>query len=231
MSNYDQRHSQSGPTYGQPSENQPPSGYGQPSGNQPPSGYGQPSGYAQQPAGYGGPYGSPYGPAPKKRGMKRIVAGIIGIVLNGIGLFLMPIVLGFVGLIISAVGMMSLTSIEPEGGSFSVSGTTVTTVFVPADEAGASCEFVSDPPVDVSPDTSQLTVEHDGTTYIAAYEVMATSSQEVEVLCPGVSDVAVSEINVLWTLAGGGVGILIPVVLGFASLVVLVWGIIARMRS
>ena len=51
------------------------------------------------------------------------------------------------------------------------------------------------------------------------------------VQCEGASDVAVAEVGVMGTVIGFGVGVLVPVLLGLVALALLIWGIVARVRS
>lgn len=175
-----------------------------------------------------------YGPPPKRRGMKRIIFGILGLIANGLGLILMPFLGGFIGIILAAVGMMDLEASSPDGGTFEMSLTKVVTVWVPSDEAaGATCEFEGDgitaEPA-YTPD-DETTVEVDGVAYTQIYSVQSDSTTTATMHCEGASSVAYSTMGIMPTLILAGVGVLIPIVLGLAALVLLIWGIIARVRS
>ncbi|WP_157975726.1 hypothetical protein [Brachybacterium sp. YJGR34] len=165
--------------------------------------------------------------------MKRMVAGGIGIVLNLVGFALVPLLLGFVGLVIAGMGSMSLTPLDPRGGTFEASAMSVYGIAVPATEAQAvTCEITG----------QGVTTEHtahegysvgevDGIEYVEIYEVQADGRAEVTVMCEGASDVALSDFGVTSILLGAGVGLVLPAVGLVLAIALLVWGIIARVRS
>lgn len=176
----------------------------------------------------------PYAPPPKKRGLKRMIFGGLGLVANAVGLVLVPFLGLMIGGLISAAGIFDLTALPAEGGTVEVSATDVVTIWVPVDEAASvTCEITGsgvDPDHTYDP-ADEATAELDGVTYIEVYSVYADGKTEADVRCEGASSVAASTMGVLPTLLGTGAGILIPVVLGFLSLLLLIWGIIARVRS
>lgn len=176
----------------------------------------------------------PYAPPPKKRGLKRMIFGGLGLVANAVGLVLVPFLGLMVGALISAAGIFDLTALPEQGGTVEVSATDVVTIWAPVDEAeGVTCEITGsgvDPDHTYDP-TDEITSELDGVTYIEVYSLYASGSAEADVRCEGASSVASSTMGILPTLIATGAGILIPVVLGFLSLVLLIWGIIARVRS
>ena len=55
--------------------------------------------------------------------------------------------------------------------------------------------------------------------------------QEVTITCDGASDIGISDIGLIGTLIGVGVGLVIPIGLGILAFGLLIWGIIARVRS
>src|SRR5690625_6860750 len=67
------------------------------------------------------PYGY-YQPPPKKRGLKRIIFGGLGIVANTIGLFVMPVVLLLIASVVSVLTGGELHELGPEGRSFRAEG-------------------------------------------------------------------------------------------------------------
>ena len=161
--------------------------------------YPAPSPYPSAP-GYG-----PYAPPPRRRGMKRIVFGILGILANLIGLVVMPILASTV-VALFAVLSVDATSAGGTTATIETSSASMVPVSAPADEAAAAaCESIG--------------------------LVTVTSSQQVDVACQGVSDVAVGEMGFGSTLVALAVGLLIPVLLGLVAIALLIWGIVARVRS
>lgn len=186
--------------------------------------YPAPSPYPSAP-GYG-----PYAPPPRRRGMKRIVFGILGILANLIGLVVMPILASTV-VALFAVLSVDATSAGGTTATIETSSASMVLVYAPADEAAAaSCE-VTGSDVEWDPSTSGMPVTVDGAAYESIGLVTVTSSQQVDVACQGVSDVAVGEMGFGSTLVALAVGLLIPVLLGLVAIALLIWGIVARVRS
>lgn len=179
---------------------------------------------------YQAPYGMYQAPQ-KKRGLKRIIFGILGILANGIGLIVMPIVATFAVAVV-AILTASPVSLGGSTGTFEASSTSLHYVYVPSSEASSvSCTAEGGADVAWDPEQSTIPATIDGTEYEPVGSVDVTSDQEVTITCDGASDVAVADIGVLGTLVGLGVGIVIPIGLGFLAFVLLIWGIIARVRS
>lgn len=184
-------------------------------------------------------YGAPqpqyagYSAAPprKKRGMKRIIFGILGLVANAIGLVVMPFV---AGILVAVVALLGATP-APIGGSsgtVDVSATALTLVYVPTEEAASTtCTVEGTGEVVWDGDQSNVPATVDGTEYTPVGSVSVTEDQQVEIRCEGASEIAVAEVGVMGTMIGFGVGVLIPVLLGLLALVLLIWGIVARVRS
>lgn len=169
-------------------------------------------------------------PPRKKKGLKRIIFGSLGIVANIVGVFVMPFVAALILAGIS-VGTAELTPIDADGGTFRADTTSIYYVAVPEDDvAAATCE-ITGADVTVDPVAATPTGDIDGITYVDAYSVSASGGQEVTVQCVGTDSVAVSEIGMGGTLIAFGVGVIVPLVLGFIALIMLIWGIIARVRS
>lgn len=180
---------------------------------------------------YAAPYGY-YQPPPKKRGLKRIIFGILGIIANGIGLFVMPFILFVIAAIVAGVGSNEVQNLGERGGSFQASGLSVYAVVVPLDEAdGVECTFDGVPSEDVTPSTADLEVSHEGRTYVELYDVITTSDAEVQVACEGASNVGYTEMGMVGVLISLGAGVIIPIVLGILAIGLLIWGIVARVRS
>ena len=60
---------------------------------------------------------------------------------------------------------------------------------------------------------------------------MVSSTQEVSVNCEGTDAVALSELGFTSTAVSFGVGIVLPIILGLAALVLTIWGLIALVAS
>lgn len=180
---------------------------------------------------YQASYGSYQAPR-KKRGLKRIIFGSLGIIANGIGLIVMPLVAGFV---VALVALLSATPVSLGGstGAFDASSSSLHYVYVPTSEVGSvTCSAEGGSDVVWEPDDeSMVPTTVDGTEYTPIGTVEVTSDQEVTMSCEGASDVAVADIGLMGTLVGLGVGLVIPIGLGLIAIALLIWGIIARVRS
>ena len=180
---------------------------------------------------YQASYGT-YQPPRRKRGLKRIIFGSLGIIANGIGLIVMPII---AGLAVAIVALMSASPVSLGGssGTFDASASSLHYVYVPtSDVASVSCTADGGPDVVWEPDEeSMLPTTVDGTEYTPVGTVEVSSDQEVTMTCEGAGDVAVADIGLMGTLIGVGVGFVIPIGLGVIALALLIWGIIARVRS
>ncbi|MGO2310648.1 hypothetical protein ACTXKH_02340 [Brachybacterium tyrofermentans] len=167
----------------------------------------------------------------KKRGLKRIIFGILGIIANGIGLLVMPLV---AGAIVAAFAVMSSTPVST-GGSPAILDASVTSLYyvsVPTSEAvSVSCSVDGSSDVEWEPDVSSVTTTVDGVEYTEVGSLQVLDDQEVTITCDGASDIAVSDIGLIGTLIGVGVGLVIPIGLGILAFGLLIWGIIARVRS
>ena len=177
------------------------------------------------------PYAHAYA-APRRRGKKRLIFGILGLVANAIGLVLMPIVAGFIGAVFTAAGGIGVAHLVPEGDSFEASGWSLYTIAVPeADLATATCEITGQD-LSVEPADPEVTIATIGTEeYHDLYDVFPSGDQEVTVVCEGVQEVVVAELGMTGTLIGAGVGVVLPVGLGLLALVMTIWGAVALMRS
>lgn len=184
---------------------------------------------------YGAYGGAPaYAPPPrKKRGLKRIIFGILGILANIVGLVLWPIVTGLIGAVIAAMGLFNLTPLD-NGGSFELSSANTAMIYVAQDEtvSAPQCDIATtSADASVDKQTDGTTVEHEGTTYTAVAQVTATEKTTVAVQCAGADKIAYGTGDMTIMLILGGIGVLIPIVFGVLALILLIWGIIARVRS
>lgn len=195
-------------------------------------GYASPQGYPAAGGGYPGPGGGYPAQPRKRRGIKRIIVGSIGMVLNFIGLFVMPLV---VGILVAGISVASTTPqvIGSDSGTFSASSFSLHGVGVPADEvAGASCEIDGqDIQVDDTADDDISLGDIDSVEYVEIHDVSAYGAQDITVECTGTTSVAVLDYGLAGTALGMGAGLLIPIGLGTLSFILLVWGVIARVRS
>ncbi|WP_152351686.1 hypothetical protein [Brachybacterium subflavum] len=191
----------------------------------PPPAYGPASPFSSEPA---------YQAPPRKRGLKRIIFGALGIVANLIGLVVMPVI----ALAIVAILMVSnieATSLGSSSASMESSGgLSMYYVFVPSeDAAGASCS-VSSPNGTSLEETSSsegMDTTVDGASYTTVGTFTSQSDETVEITCEGASDVAVADVGLTGILVGMGVGFGLPILLGIIALILLIWGIVARVRS
>lgn len=221
---HDGQWGQPAPAYGSPSTapGSPSTAYGQqaPSSHVPPGGYGQ--------HGSSGP--SPYSsPAPgRKRGLKRIIFGSIALVLGVLGLVLG----GFLGVLIGT--LISLTSIDSEDVTTVPAGSPVTVsaselYLVGTTDPTATCT-ASGSGATLSDQSGDLTFEKDGTTYHTVSQLSASSDGQATITCSG-GEVAIASVGVGGTLLGLLIGVGIPALLGLLGLILLISGIVARVRS
>lgn len=180
-------------------------------------------------------YQASYGylpPPRKRRGIKRLVFGILGIIANAIGLFVMPLVAGFIALMIAGVGSMELTPLDPDQARFEGSAMKAYSIAVPQEDLETvTCEIDGEN-ISVEPgDPEVASGQVDGVDYYDVHEITVNSNQEVTVDCEGASAVALWEMGVGGTLISLGLGIVLPLALGFVALALTIWGIIALVRS
>ena len=167
----------------------------------------------------------------RKRGLKRIIFGTLGILANAVGLVVMPLVAAF------AVALFALLSATPvslggPSGTVDASSTSLYNVYVPTSEVGsASCTAEGESGVNWDPEQSSVPTTLDGVEYTPVGGFDVDTDQQVTVTCEGASDVAVADVGVMGTVVGLVVGLVIPIGLGFLAIILLIWGIIARVRS
>lgn len=180
-------------------------------------------------------YPAPYAYVPpprKRRGLKRTIFGGLGLIANAVGLVVMPFVAAFIALMIAGVGSMELTPLDAREATFQASSAKLYTVAVPqADLESTTCEIEGENLTVALGDPEISSGQVDGVDYFDLYDVTVHSDQEVSVRCEGGSAVALWEMGMVGTLVSLGLGILLPVLLGLASLVLTIWGIIALVRS
>ena len=183
---------------------------------------------------FGPSFGSPFpeqAPPPRRRGLKRTIFGMIGLILNAIGLFVMPFIAMLIAAVIAAAGMTP-EPLDPRGGTFTADGMGVNYLGVSADSVSTvTCE-VEGADIEVERDSSAMVLgDIDGVEYVSVYSITAVSEQQVTVNCEGTDKLAHAPMGAVGVLISTGIGVLIPVVLGLLSLVLLIWGIIALVRS
>lgn len=208
-----------GPDFGAPS-------YGSSASSAP----GAPSQFVPAGAGYGAPAGPGYGAPRKRKGIKRTIFGALGLIANAIGLLVMPVLVGIIAAAISVGTGDGAIPLGPTGGTFTADVMSVHSIAVPASEAAsAECTATG---ASLERELNTYTAgEIDGVAYVEIYDVTSPSGGEVTVECTGVTAVAYTEMGVTGTLVGLGIGFVIPIGLGLVSLVLLIWGIIALIRS
>lgn len=215
---------QPAPSYGSPSTapGSPSTAYGQ----QAPSSYVPASGYGQHGSSEPSPYSS-HAPG-RKRGIKRIIVGSIALVLGVLGLL--------VGAVLGAVigAAISLTAISPEDVTAVPAGSPVTVsaselYLVGTTDPTATCT-ASGSGATLSEQRGDLTFEKDGTTYYTVSQLSATSDGQATITCSG-GEVAIASVGVGGTLLGLLIGVGIPALLGLLGLILLISGIVARVRS
>lgn len=219
---------------GQPAPQQ--QGYGQQGA------WGQPAMQGQGIGAYGapGPYGGSgaYGPPPvKRRGMVRIILGILAI-LGGIlgaviGLFLGSILGGAIGM------LASIGDIPPEDITTISNGQSVDVrpdgiLFVGTTDPAMTCT-ASGSDVESTSQSGGITFEKDGRTYSVVTQVTSVSGASATISCVGDGEIAVVDLGLESTLGGLGIGLLIgvglPTLLGILGLILLISGITGRIRS
>lgn len=188
--------------------------------------YGEPS--------YGGPQGGSmpsYTPAPRKRGMKRIVFGILGILANGIGLIAMPMIGAFVGAMFAVSGADS-TALDPQGGTLETKAFSAYDLYVPRGEENAvQCTLEGNAELEHESTEGAIGMTVDGTSYVKVYGITATEDGTQTVTCEGASSLQVTSTGLVGVLVGTGLGLVIPIVLGIAAIILLIWGLVVRLRS
>lgn len=227
---------QSSPSYGQASPS-----YGQASPSYPAEsgGYGQPSpAYAGSANSTGqAPYsswqatsGSGYTQPPKKRGLKRIIIGIIVMVLAGIGM----VIGGFVGLGVGALSALDNAETTPvsSGQQF---GTTAGMyyVLVPGGTT-ATCTVTGEPSSAISgseSDSGSVTIDVNGQQYKAVHHFTTNDDAQITVDCGDAEDVVIASVGAGSVFVGAVIGVAIPGVFGLVGLVLLISGIVGRIRS
>lgn len=182
-------------------------------------------------AGSPSPYGgSPFSaPAPvKKRGLKRIIFGIIALLLGIIGVVAGAVLGAVIGMVVSLTSI-SGDDVTPVSAGAPVSISSSSIYLIGSTDPTATCT-AEGPGVEVDDQSGAMTFEKDGTTYTAMSRLTSTSGGEVAVSCTG-GDVAIAEIGVGGTVIGFLIGVGIPVLIGLLGLILLISGIVARVRS
>ncbi|MDN5601182.1 MAG: hypothetical protein L0J57_07695 [Brachybacterium sp.] len=172
-----------------------------------------------------------YAERPRRRGLKRTIFGVLGILANAVGLFVMPMIAGFIALMVSGLGAMELTALEADGGTIESSTWSVYSIAVPEEDLeSVSCEFEGagvQPTRDIS---EEPLYTMDGVDYYDVYTLTADSG-EITVHCEGSDAIGVSEMGMAGTFISTLVGLVLPIVLGLIALAMTIWGIIALITS
>lgn len=169
---------------------------------------------------------------PRRRGLKRTIFGGLGILANAVGLFVMPFLVGVLGAVISIGASQTLTALDPQHATIDGDAMRIYSLAVPIEYAGTVQCTVTGGDATITPAPTDHPVGTvDGTDYYDAFELMVNGSGEITVECSGTEALALWEAGMGGTLISIGVGIVVPVVLGLLSLGLLIWGIIALVRS
>lgn len=180
-------------------------------------------------------YQAPYGyalPPRRRRGVKRLIFGILGVLANGVGLFVMPVIAGFIALMISGFGSLELTPLDHESATFEASFWSSYSISVPAEDLDTvSCEINGDALDIEAGDTAHSPGSVAGVEYYEVYDIQVNSAQEVTVECEGADAVALHELKMASTVVSFGVGIVLPIILGLGALLMAIWGLIALLVS
>lgn len=171
-------------------------------------------------------------PPRRRRGVKRLIFGILGILANGIGIFVMPFVAGLIAVLITIIWATDLTPLENGELTFDAKYWGIYSIAVPASDLDqVSCQIDGEDIV-VSPgDASYSIGQVDGVDYVELYAISADSDQQVSVQCEGFESIAFYEAGVTGATIGVGLGLVLPIVLGLLSLALTIWGAIALFRS
>lgn len=172
-------------------------------------------------------------PPRRRRGVKRTVFGALGLVANAVGLVVMPIVAALLSGVVLYSSNTEMTPLDPAGDSFEASTWSMYAIAVPQEDLDTTtCEIEGE---DISVDRAEPSDTSlgsvDGVPYYDLYTVTVYGDQEVNVTCTGGEAVALWGAGMGGLLLSVGVGIVLPVVLGFIALVMLIWGIVALVRS
>lgn len=168
---------------------------------------------------------------PRRRGVKRTVFGVLGIVANAVGLVVMPMVAGFLAIFVTAIGAVELEPLDADGGTIQSSTWSVYTLAVPAEDVGTvSCEFEGagvDPSRSADPEPVH---SMDGVDYYDVYTLTAGTG-EITVHCEGTEALGISELGMGGAVISAVVGLVLPIGLGVLALALTIWGVVALVRS
>lgn len=176
---------------------------------------------------------APYTPAPRRRrGVKRTIFGVLGLLANAVGLVVMPILAGIIGGLLTMSASSELTPLDPRGSTFEASTWRMYAIAVPQEDLDSVACEIDGAEVTVEPGDPEISSgQVDGVAYYDLYDVQVFGDQEVTVTCEGGEAVALWDAGVGGVLVSLGIGVLLPVVLGLIALIMTIWGIIALVRS
>ena len=205
-----------------------------PQGTEPQAAWGQSAAQSVNGGGWGSPVpsGGAYpSPPAKRRGMIRIVLGILGILGGVLGLLVGLIAGALIGAIVSLLTISSddVTTVAP-GSSITLD---TGTYLVGTTDPSSTCTVTGTPAANAEwdPNSSGLPYEKDGVEYASSGQLQVIDSAEVTITCSGGGDIAVADVGYGGTLIGAVVGLGIPILLGILGIVLLISGIIGRSRS
>ncbi|MCS6711362.1 hypothetical protein JSY14_04760 [Brachybacterium sp. EF45031] len=171
-------------------------------------------------------------PAPRRRGLKRIIFGSLGLVANAVGLLLVPFLTAIIGAVIAMNGATAVSAGAP-GAEVTAKSLDLVYVYAPATEAENAQCTASGAGATFEPSVADggFSKTVNGAEYVEIGSVTPARAGQVQVLCEGVSDIAIATVGVGGFLGTSLLSFSIPIVLGLVSLGLLIWGIIARVRS
>lgn len=231
-SSYDQSSAYGQSSYGDSSFGSP--SYGQSSPAYAPS---SPFGDSSSSGGYGAyassGYGPSYGaPAPKRRGLKRMILGILAMVTSAV----LVLVGAFLGAVIGAA--VSMASIDAADVTVIAPGQQVELTdgiyFLGSTQSGATCTVTGTPAGSIENDSDSsgaFTFDKDGTTYSVVSQLTVTGTATAGIDCGPGAELAIAPIGFGGMITGFLIGIGLPILLGLVGLILTIWGIVLMIRT
>lgn len=194
--------------------------------------------------GEGNPYGAPYGssaPAapspytaapmttpPKRKGKKRMIFGSLGIIAGLIG----AAIFGFLGFAVGSASSITNITTAP-GDSVTFPADAVVYYVLTPEEAGVvQCEATGPGALQaMEGDTTSALPIGDQSWYLTSVVSTSGDGAEVTVSCDGVNEVAYSALSFGDLFQAALVGAALPLILSAISLALLIWGIVAFVKS
>lgn len=170
-------------------------------------------------------------PPPKRRGLVRIIVGSVLLLLGLLGLLLGAILGAVIGAMISLVSLSGDDaqvvqpgqSVRLSDGIYMVSSST----------AGAACTATATPAgsVEVSEESLDQTIDKDGATFHVVQQLTVNGAPDVTVACNDGGPAAMVRVGYGGIVVGTVIGFGIPALVALLGLILLISGIIGRVRS